>query len=65
MTNVNHDLRVKYSFWLLDFQDKSKPLNINRYHPKFHRLLRTIVSVVGAFYSIKFGQLGGKIEVGR
>ena len=41
------------------------PLGIIRNHPKFHRLFRTIVSPVYAFYSIKFGQLGGKIEVGR
>ena len=39
------------------------PLNQVRNPPKFHRLFRMVVSPVGAFYSIKFGQLGGKIEV--
>ena len=60
---VDRDLRVKYSFWLFDFQDKFEPLSTNRNHPKFHRLFRTIVNPVGAFYRIKFGQFDGKIEV--
>ena len=41
------------------------PLNQVRTPPKLHRLFGTTVSPVGAFYSIKFGQLSGKIEVGR
>ena len=61
-TYVYRDLRVKYSFWLLDFQDKFEPLSTNRNHPKFHRLFRTIVNPVGAFYRIKFGQFDGKIR---
>ena len=40
-----------------------RPLKQVRNPPKCHRLFRMIVSPVGAFYSIKFGQLGGKIEV--
>ena len=48
----------------MTFQDKSKPLSMIRNHPKFYRLFRTIVSPVGAFCSIKFGQFGGIIEVG-
>ena len=39
------------------------PLNQVRNPPKFHRLFRMVVSPAGAFYSIKFGQFGGKIEV--
>ena len=39
------------------------PLNQVRNPPKFYRLFRVVVSPVGAFYSIKFGQFGGKIEV--
>ena len=51
--------------WLFGFYMHLHPLNQFRNPPKFHRLFRMVVSPVGAFYSIKFGQLGGKIEVGR
>ena len=41
------------------------PLNQVKKPPKLHRLFLTIRSPVGGFDCIKFGQPGGKIEVGK
>ena len=61
---ANHPTLIKVpTSMCLCVEDKSRPLSINRNHPKFHRLFRTIVNPGGALYRIKFGQFDGKIEV--
>ena len=44
--------------------DKIKPHKSIRESPKRYRLFRTYKRSAVAFYSIKFGKFGGKLEVG-
>ena len=61
---VYRDLCVYQSFGLLSLKDKIRPLKSIRKSPKRYRLFRTCKRSAVAFYSIKFGKFGGKLEVG-
>ena len=58
-------IALLYKKWLNGFFVHFDTLNHVRNPPKLHRLLRTCIGPVGAFECIKFGQLGGKLEVKR
>ena len=61
--SVNRGSWIYHRFCLIPIFSKFNTLNVYQISPKFHRLFRTCLRWVGAFWSIKKAQISPKIWV--